>query len=259
MKTKTQKSRKPPISRATIIYEFLAAVAAVLTVLLLPGKLGFDLGQSTSMVLFTTCPVVSAIVVYLLGSRRNQTASFAITLAFSLLGLLPSPVAGYFLVPIGSVIGFNLTRKYKSPHAPENRNQKPKKPLLTFAAIAPQFFAGAAGTFVPALLGFLIAPNHPHGYALLFVGLLICTAPLLASAALIYLVATIGNQKGSFTAAFIGGFIGWCACILIAAVSLGHKLDSAGLSPWIAAGLIVTVTAVIGFNLTRSYKVPPPW
>jgi positive regulator of sigma E activity len=263
IENKKQKPQKPPLSPARIIGELLAGVAGVLAGLFLPVMLGFDLGEGTTLILFATYPAVSAIGVYLVGNRGNQTGTFAITLAVSYVALfvllLTAPIIRFvpliaiWGVPLGTTIGFNLTRRYKPPPA------EGQKPPLNVARIAAQFLAGTAGAFGPGCLGFVFIElvRHPHGFALLVVGSLVFIAPLVGSAISIYVVGKIGAQTGAFAATFIGSLLGWCVCMCIGAIYLGRDLDSAGWSPWIVACVVVTVGAVIGFNVTRRYKSLP--
>ncbi|MBI1924985.1 hypothetical protein HYR99_12150 [Candidatus Poribacteria bacterium] len=67
------------------------------------GLRGFIIGGSIGYLLG------SSIGVYVVGNSGNETGSFWATLAGSILGL---PLA-----PISATIGFNLTRRYKSPPA----------------------------------------------------------------------------------------------------------------------------------------------
>jgi hypothetical protein len=118
-----QERPKPHLSLMTITCELLAGligaivgVAPILSLLYQEAQYG-ELGEFAGLGLFAlvwTYPfgaLITAVGVYLAGSAGNLTGSFWAALAGSLLGL-PIPFAGPVL---GATIGFNLTRRYKSP------------------------------------------------------------------------------------------------------------------------------------------------
>jgi hypothetical protein len=142
----SQKPPKPPLTLLTITCELLAGligaitgVAPILSLLYQEAQYG-ELGEFAGLGLFAlvwTYPfgaLITAVGVYLAGSARNQTGSFWAALAGTALG-----AAAVFAVAVGAVagdcsivggamfaialaapvlgatIGFNLTRRYKSP------------------------------------------------------------------------------------------------------------------------------------------------
>ena len=141
-----RKGLKPHLSLMTITCELLAGligaiigVAPILSLLYQEARHG-ELGEFAGLELFAlvwTYPFggfITAIGVYLAGSAGNQTGSFWAALAGTALG-----VAAVFAVAVGAIagdcsivggamfaiglaapvlgatIGFNLTRRYKSP------------------------------------------------------------------------------------------------------------------------------------------------
>ena len=142
---KEQSREKPLLSKKRIFREILAGgglgVAGGLAgglaglgigYLLRPDEeeyigpiVGFFLGASIGY------PIGSALGVYLIGDNADETGSFVATLCGSLLGtsltcaaillrILPSPLSYMFFFavpPICACIGFNMTRRYKSPPA----------------------------------------------------------------------------------------------------------------------------------------------
>jgi hypothetical protein len=133
---------KPPVSLARIIGEFLAGGAGGLTALGVVWILWFllssvafrHLGEWAEIPVFICLLVVvavthslgSAIGVYLVGNIGNETGSFAATWGYGFLGGIAgigilcasgrlSVVPELLGTSIGAIIGFNLTRRYKSP------------------------------------------------------------------------------------------------------------------------------------------------
>lgn len=132
---------KPPVSLARIIGELLAGGAGGLTALGVVWILWFllssvafrHLGEWAEIPLFICLLLVaavthslgSAIGVHLVGNIGNETGSFAATWGYSFLGSIAGiailcalgrfSVGPEFLgASIGAIIGFNLTRRYKS-------------------------------------------------------------------------------------------------------------------------------------------------
>lgn len=133
---------KPPVSLARIIGEFLAGVAGGFAglgvVLILWFSFSFvafrHLGEWAEIPVFICMLLVaavthslgSAIGVHLVGNIGNETGSFAATWGYGFLGGIAgigilcalgrlSVVPEFLGAPVGAIIGFNLTRSYKSP------------------------------------------------------------------------------------------------------------------------------------------------
>jgi hypothetical protein len=144
IENKKQNRQKPPLSLTRIIGEILAGTALGLVALLfvyIAGIVLVDKGEyavfgflSIFFIFFPPLYVLgSAVGVYLLGTRGNQTGSFQATLGFSFLGGLFMAVVLYlFLIvltqaerillapvllfsPVLATYGFNLRRRYKEP------------------------------------------------------------------------------------------------------------------------------------------------
>lgn len=99
---------KPPLSAGRVIGEFIASGLGIFAAWVVFGILGtfFGLSDSARFLLFVTILLPSAATpVYLVGTRGNETGSYLATLA------------GSIFAPIGAVIGFNMTRRYKSPRS----------------------------------------------------------------------------------------------------------------------------------------------
>ncbi|TET45264.1 hypothetical protein E3J62_07905 [candidate division TA06 bacterium] len=83
-----------------------------------PELLGAALGATVGYVLG------SPIGVYNAGDTENETGNFLATLgggvAGGFLGLLIGGVGALPGIPIGATVGFNMTRRYKTPPPPEN-------------------------------------------------------------------------------------------------------------------------------------------
>jgi MFS family permease len=271
MESKNQKPQKPPLSPARVAGEVLAgivgglaaaaaaAVAAFLAFVLWEegepsewGEFAFFFGILPPVVLITYS-LGSAIGVYLVGKRGNQTGSFWATLAGSFLGLPLAPVAG--------TIGFNLTRTYK-PLPGEAKKPPPakaQKPPLNVTRIAVQFLAGTAAAFgVFLVMVRFVFPFLGGDFAtIIIIQILYYMAPPLCSAICSYLFGKIGNQRGSFAATFIGSLLGEVVGIFsfwMCGPWLARHLGD--WSAYIQAPVLVSVGAVVGFNLTRRYKSP---
>jgi hypothetical protein len=70
---------------------------------------------------------ISAYVIYLIGRSRNMTGSYLATLLGGVIGALAAGLTGPAVLiitpvssPIGSIIGFNQTRRYRTPQSEEN-------------------------------------------------------------------------------------------------------------------------------------------
>lgn len=274
MESKNQKPQKPPLSPARVAGEILAgvagglaagaaaAIAAFLAFVLWEeykygettewGGLGFTLGVLPPVFLITYS-LGSAISVYLVGKRGNQTGSFWATLAGSFLGLPLAPFTG--------TIGFNLTRTYKPPpgEAKKPPPAEARKPPLNVTRIAVQFLAGTAAAFgVFLVLVRFVFPFLGGDFAtIIIIQILYYMAPPLCSAICSYLFGKIGNQRGSFAATFIGSLLGGVVGIFtlwMCGQWLARHLGD--WSAYIQAPVLVSVGAVVGFNLTRRYKSP---
>lgn len=153
---KKQSRQKPPLSLYRIAGQILAGTILCIVVLVvvyvilvkLFGLSDFTgsnvgIGEMGALVIFIIFfyplyMIDSALGVYLVGTRGNQTGSFGVTLGFSFLGILVTfllfwkgllsltedkiVTLGLILLigPIMSTIGFNLTRKYKELVLPRN-------------------------------------------------------------------------------------------------------------------------------------------
>ncbi len=149
VENKKQNRQKPPLSLPRIAGEILAGAAAGLAVALpalfaISTADSFQGGFGRSFVLwicFLFFPplyvLASALGVYLLGSRGNQTGSFLLTLGSGFVGGLVMIVVSFILPvgwrgeatvsailllssvllipPIFATYGFNLRRRYKQP------------------------------------------------------------------------------------------------------------------------------------------------
>jgi hypothetical protein len=95
---------KPPLSAGRIIAEFMASglgiLAGVVVFWILESIIGFPDWAQLLLLLIIILPS-GATPVYLVGTTGNETGSYLATLAGSL------------FAPIGAVIGFNITRRYK--------------------------------------------------------------------------------------------------------------------------------------------------
>jgi len=126
--SREQKAERPPLSPIRISGEILAGGAGGIALGIVSGFVGLfvdvvnlslDAGTLESAPAATVGFIIgyvlgSAISVYIVGNMGNETGSFLATLGGSIL-LVPLPL----LSPIGATIGFNLTRRYKSPPASE--------------------------------------------------------------------------------------------------------------------------------------------
>lgn len=95
---------KPPLNAGRIIAEFMASglgiLAGVVVFWILESIIGFP-DWAQLLLLFIIILPSGATPVYLVGTTGNETGSYLATLAGSL------------FAPIGAVIGFNITRRYK--------------------------------------------------------------------------------------------------------------------------------------------------
>ena len=122
------KYEKPPLSGARIASEILGSVGGEI----LGGIVGVYIGariagrEGAGWVVGST--IGTATMVYLVGNIGNQTGSFWATLIGSILGVGVEVIASENIIllmasiavpPIFTTIGFNLTRRYKSPPASE--------------------------------------------------------------------------------------------------------------------------------------------
>ena len=146
--------KRPPVSNGKLIGEILAGVAGASVVSFFSWEFlnsayaqncmgGFGI---MACFMFVICPgilpLVSAITVYLIGSAGGKTGSFLLTVVLSILGgivaipigfrslaLFQSPAAfvvSVSLTPaLGATLGFNLSRRYKKGHSPEERSRTP--------------------------------------------------------------------------------------------------------------------------------------
>jgi len=97
---------KPPLSVGRVIAEFVASglgiLAGLIVFWILELIIGFPDWAKFLLILIILLPS-GATPVYLVGTTGNETGSYLATLAGSL------------FAPIGGVIGFNITRRYKTP------------------------------------------------------------------------------------------------------------------------------------------------
>lgn len=148
MVNEKQKPQKPPLSPQRVGGEFLAGavgaivgLAPVLSFLFQEAKHGPS--EFAGLALLFHLPItyllgilISTVGVYLVGNARNETGSFGLTLGGSAFGAAAAlavsihTIAGerhvddrilfviFFVAPtLGAIVGFNLTRRYKSPPA----------------------------------------------------------------------------------------------------------------------------------------------
>jgi len=140
-----QKEEKPPLRGGRIAGEIGAGAGCGI----LAGSVGFLIGAAITPAgegqfgelkkvggggigFFIGYPLGNSIGVYLVGNRGNETGSFGTTLLGSMAGMVAAllPIIifqddypgwiglpAFFGLPIaGGIIGFNMTRSYKSPH-----------------------------------------------------------------------------------------------------------------------------------------------
>ena len=187
---KKQSCQKPPLSVDRITCEILGGMGMGFAVKLLAACVGSIVflgvgGEADARMAFMATlskialpvyGIVSAVGVYLVGSRGKQTGSLLLTLAFGFLaGLLVSAMlplvrgtSGLFIryaleLPIAATIGFNLTRRYKDSRKAidesidvEDEKQSPQKPPISRRRIAVEILAGTALGFVPPLAVYVI-------------------------------------------------------------------------------------------------------
>jgi hypothetical protein len=97
---------RPPLSAGRVIGEFIASGLGIFAGWVVFGILEaiFGFSDSVQLLLFIIILLPSAATpVYLIGTSGNETGSYLATLA------------GSIFAPIGCVVGFNITRRYKSP------------------------------------------------------------------------------------------------------------------------------------------------
>ncbi|MFC1484146.1 hypothetical protein ACFL5M_01465 [Candidatus Neomarinimicrobiota bacterium] len=195
----------------------------------------------------------SLIGVKVVASEANITASIPATLAGGLAGFaLGAAATNYTGNPeylfagsaTGSVIGFNLTRRYL-PIDP-TRPDLPNRQFL--AQVATSMVGGYLGMFTAGYLTTLKpayqdcdegwCPLEPIFNAFLYGMPVGCTLGA-------WLTGSIGPKTGSLLATGLGCMAGWV--ITVPAVL-------SGLLPWWTLPVFPSCGAVVGFNLTRHYK-----
>jgi hypothetical protein len=145
MVNEMQKPQKPPLNPLRIVGESLAGaigaiigLAPLLSLLYQEAMHGpSEWGFGNLLALPLTYPfgsLISAVGVYLVGNARNETGSVGLTLGSCAVGVAVAfaigvqAIAGewgidnrvlfviFFAAPtLGAIVGFNLTRMYKSP------------------------------------------------------------------------------------------------------------------------------------------------
>jgi hypothetical protein len=154
----------------------------------------------------------------------------------------------------------------------DNEKQTHNRPPLNRLRIAGEILAGATLCVVALLAvcgtGIVLFGNFKTGSvgqlkALGFLALFVsCFPPLyvLGSAVGVYLVGSIGKQKGSLLATLGGGLFGGIVIVILVFTG-GDGDKSVGTAEkiviWGFLSLIGPVMATIGFNLTRRYKKLP--
>ena len=128
-----QMGEKPPLSVVRIAGEISAGSVLGLSIFIpIAYAIEFDGEWDDKLAgpLFAWWTFGNAIGVYLVGNIGDETGQFKASFGGSILGLVVGSVflavdegLGYhtmvFCTPIGAVIGFNMTRRYKSPPASE--------------------------------------------------------------------------------------------------------------------------------------------
>jgi len=159
VENKAQRGEKPPLSGGRITGEILVGGVGGIVGWLgggfigagvagegYPGELaGFFIGGSIGYTL--GCPIG----VYLVGNIGNETGDFLATLGGGILGGLASLFIFTAIIkdldngavvlvgpPIGATIGFNLTRRYKSPPASDSQ-MSPAAPPIYFNLVRVRF------------------------------------------------------------------------------------------------------------------------
>jgi hypothetical protein len=137
--TRRTNGERPPSSPArVIIFQFLAGFGPTFAGLYLGLAVGAGYGGNHGMNYESTglmgavmgCVLsvpISAYVIYLIGRSRNMTGSYLATLLGGVIGALAAGLTGPAALiitpvssPIGSIIGFNQTRRYRTPQNEEN-------------------------------------------------------------------------------------------------------------------------------------------
>ena len=158
------------------------------------------------------------------------------------------------------------------PMTADKKKQKRQKPPLNRLRIAGEILAGATLCIVALLAvcgtGIVLFGNFKTGSvgqleALGFLALFVSVFPplyVLGSAVGVYLVGSIGKQKGSLLATLGGSLVGGIVIVILVFTG-GDGAKSIGTAEkvviWGFLSLIGPVMAAIGFNLTRRYKKLP--
>jgi uncharacterized membrane protein len=136
--TRRINGEKPPASPTRVIIQFLAGLGPTCAGVVFGLAVGAGYGGNHGMNYESTglmgivmgCVLsvpISAYVIYRIGRSGNMTGSYLATLLGGVIGALAAGLTGPAVLiitpissPIGAIIGFSQTRRYRTPQSEEN-------------------------------------------------------------------------------------------------------------------------------------------